>query len=120
MPPIVMEGILTDINSFLQPLRENYGITNIYIKYTRYSTLAYTFSSKDYQNLLKHVKHEQEAGEHRVNFHTYIHQQRRLMPSSSGVWRINLPPDEVKEALMLEYDLEVQNVYALQTRGPST
>lgn len=73
MPPIVMDGVLTVVHQFLGILRKEYNITNIQVKYTRYNTLLYINSQKNYHNILKHVKKDaaREKEEDQVYFHTY-------------------------------------------------
>lgn len=121
MPPIVIEGILNDIASFLQPLRAKYGITNINVKYTRYSTLVYTYNNQDYKNLLAHVRTEggQDVEEqYRVHFHTYTPTAEKT--HAFVIRGLDNKPDteEVQRALLEEHELETQAVYALQTQRP--
>lgn len=116
MPPIVMEGIVQDLQRLRLTLANDYNVKTVSFKFTKFSTLIFTNTSSDYKNLLKYMRSQAETEEvqERSHFHTYT-------PASSKTHGFVLRGldhkptiEEVKEALMEEHEIECENIYEMR------
>lgn len=73
MPPIVLDGVVTDINKLRLRLKDELQVINVQFKFTRYSTLLFTNNSSDYHKVLSFMEMQANLDkvEERSYFHTY-------------------------------------------------
>lgn len=115
MPPVLIHGVVTDLNRLKVLLRTN-DIHNIYFKFTKNSTLIFTNSEVSYNKLLQYTKTQATAdeGAHRSQFHNYTPAIQKTHSYVICGLDLQPTPEKVQNALLIEYEIETKAVYEIK------
>lgn len=114
VPPIVIQGIISNINQFKINLLNECNVKQITIKYTRYSTLLHLNNIVDYKKTLDYMKKENANN---TFFHTYTLgvEKTHAFVIRGLDHKPSIP--EVTKALRDEYELEIIKAYEMRSPG---
>lgn len=117
-PPVVLKGQLTDLAEVKKRLSEECGIRKVNFKYTRYNTLITVENEQDHNKLVIYFKEQQVdiANKMKIEFHTYTPAPQKTHAFVVRGLDFEPTPDEVKQAFLDEYEVEVSSVYQMHTK----
>ncbi|CAG9825641.1 unnamed protein product [Phaedon cochleariae] len=108
-PPIIFDGILRDRKEII-PLIKSLTVKKIYFKYGNESTLLYTESTEDFENVKRRLK------EDKVSFYRYALKQDKTHAFVLRGLDFEPEPSEIIEEMEQEHKIKVKEVYRLNTR----
>ncbi|CAG9821916.1 unnamed protein product [Phaedon cochleariae] len=108
-PPIVIQGIITDRNRFLDEIKK-LSTKPVFFKYGQNTTLLYAENDQDYTNLRDHFKKEE------VPFHTYT--QKKDKSHAFVVRGLDFEPEpaDISTDMLEQHEVVVKEVFRLRTR----
>lgn len=112
IPPIVVEGIILDINKLRNKL-PNY---RMYFKFSKNSTLLFIDSKSNYNKRMNYMKTKATIDEEtlRSQFHTYTLTTQKTHGYATCGLDHKPTTDEVQEALLSEYEIETTALYEMK------
>ncbi|CAG9822729.1 unnamed protein product [Phaedon cochleariae] len=108
-PPIIFDGILRDRKEII-PLIKSLTVKKFYFKYGNESTLLYTESTEDFENVKRRLKEDE------VSFYTYALKKDKTHAFVLRGLDFEPEPSEIIEEMEQEHKIKVKEVYRLNTR----